>query len=78
MPKVKIYSTSTCIWCAKTREFFKSHKIKFIDIDVGANRKAREEMISKSHQMGVPVVDINGKIIVGYDEDALKKALKIK
>ena len=75
---VKLYSTKTCIWCEKTREFFTSHGVKFIDVDVGADSKAREEMIKKSRQMGVPVIDINGQIIIGYDENALKKALRIK
>ena len=78
MPKVKIYSTPTCIWCNKTKEFLKQHRVKFTDIDVSSNRKAAEEMIHKTGQMGVPVIDINGTIIVGYDEEALKKTLKIK
>jgi len=75
---IKLYSTPTCIWCAKTREFFKKHKIKFIDIDVSSNKKAAQEMVKKSGQMGVPVIDIDGEIIVGYNESALKSALKIK
>ncbi len=75
---IKIYSTPTCIWCAKTREFLKSKKIKFTDIDVSSDRKAAQEMIHKSGQMGVPVIDIDGKIIVGFNEDALRKTLKIK
>lgn len=78
MANVIIYSTQTCIWCAKTKEFFKSHRVKFKDVDVGSNRKAAEEMIIKSGQMGVPVIDINGKIIIGHNEGALKRALKIK
>jgi glutaredoxin-like YruB-family protein len=78
MPKVKIYSTSTCPWCAKTKEFFKSHKIPFTNIDVSSNQIAAKEMMKKSGQMGVPVIDINGKIIVGFNEDALKNALKMK
>ena len=75
---VKIYSTSTCPWCAKTKDFLKQHKIKFKNINVGENQKAAQEMIKKSGQTGVPVIDINGKIIVGFDESAIKKALKIK
>ncbi|HKZ33717.1 MAG TPA: glutaredoxin family protein [Candidatus Nanoarchaeia archaeon] len=78
MPKIKIYSTPTCIWCAKTREFFRKHKVKFTDIDVSSNRKAAEEMVKKSGQMGVPIIDIDGKIIVGYNEGELKKALNLK
>ncbi|MDP3992070.1 MAG: glutaredoxin family protein [Nanoarchaeota archaeon] len=78
MPKVKIYSTPTCIWCAKAKEFFRKHKIKFTDFDVSKDRKAAHEMIHKSGQMGVPVIDIDGKIIVGYNEEELRKKLKIK
>ena len=75
---VIIYGTSSCPWCHRTREFLKSHKIKFKDINVGENQKAAQEMIKKSGQTGVPVIDINGKIIVGFDESAIKKALKLK
>lgn len=78
MPKVILYSTSTCPWCAKTREFFRQHSIKFTDFDVGKNSKAAQEMFRKTKQMAVPVVEIGNEIIIGYDEDALKKALKIK
>ncbi len=75
---VKIYTTSTCPWCKKTKEFFKANKVKFTEIDVGADQKAAKEMVKKSGQMGVPVTDINGEIIVGYNEAKLKKALKLK
>ena len=75
---VKIYTTSTCPWCKKTKEFFKENKVKFTEIDVGADQKAAKEMVKKSGQMGVPVTDINGEIIVGFNETKLKKALKLK
>ena len=75
---VKIYSTPSCPWCKKVKEFLKANKIKFKDIDVGSDQKAAQEMIKKSGQQGVPVLDINGEIIVGFDEEKIKKALKIK
>ena len=75
---VKIYSTPTCPWCMKTKEFLKEHKIKFSDIDVSKNSRAAHEMVDKSGQMGVPVIDIDGKIIVGFDEAELRRTLKIK
>lgn len=78
MPKVKIYTTSTCPWCKKTKEFLTAHNIEFENIDVGSNKEAAHEMIEKSGQMGVPVIDIDGEIIVGYDVERLKKALKIE
>ncbi len=78
MPKVKFYSTPTCPWCGRIRVFFKVHKISFTNIDISIDQKAAREMIKKSGQMAVPVVEVGKEIIVGYDEDALKKALKIK
>ena len=73
--KVKVYSTSTCPWCHKVKDFLKSKGVKFQDINVGIDQKAAEEMVEKSGQMGVPVTEINGKIIVGYDREAIEKAL---
>jgi glutaredoxin 3 len=75
---VTIYSTQQCPWCKKTKEFFKEHKIKFTNKDVGADTKAAQEMIKKSGQQGVPVVEIGKEIIIGFDEEKLKKLLKIK
>ncbi len=76
--KIILYGTKECIWCGKTRQFFKDHKIKFRDIDVGEDEKAAETIIKKSGQQGVPVVEIDGKIIVGFNERKLKEILGIK
>lgn len=78
MAKVKIYTTPTCIYCKTAKEFMKENKISFQEIDVSKNQKAAREMIEKSGQMGVPVLDVNGKIIVGFDQDAIEEALKKK
>jgi len=75
---IKVYSTSTCPWCIKTKEFLKEHKIKFEDIDVSQDVKSAQEMVKKSGQMSVPVIEANKEIIIGFDEDKLKKILKIK
>ena len=75
--KVKIYTTSTCPWCVKTKEFFKANNVRYDEVNVGADEKARNEMFEKSGQFGVPVIDANGTIIVGYDKEALKKALNL-
>jgi len=75
--KVKIYTTPTCPWCKKTKEFFKENNVVYEEVDVTANQEAQKEMMDKSGQMGVPVIEIDGKIIVGYDVDKLKKALKL-
>ena len=75
---IKIYTTPTCPWCKKTKEFFKENKIKFKEIDAASDKKAAKEMIKKSGQMGVPVIEIDKQLIVGFDEEKLKKALKLK
>lgn len=75
--EVKIYTTPTCPWCKKTKAFLKENKIDYKEIDVGSDDAASKEMIKKSGQMGVPVVDIDGTIIAGFDEEKLRKALKL-
>lgn len=76
MPKnVKVYSTPTCPWCIRTKQFLKDNNINFEDVDVASNQAAGEEMVKKSGQMGVPVLDIEGEIIVGFDKDRIKQAL---
>ncbi len=75
---VKVYSTPTCPYCMMAKQFLKQNNIQFEDMDVSKDKKAVSEMFNKSGQMGVPVLDINGKIIVGFDRDAIKRELKIK
>jgi len=74
---VKLYSTSWCSFCRVAKEFFKDNKIKFEDINVQEDHNAAEEMIKKSGQTGVPVIDIDGKIIIGFNIEEIKKALKL-
>ena len=76
MPKsVKVYSTSSCPYCHRAKDYLKENNVQFEDIDVGADPDAGKEMIDKSGQMGVPVIDIDGQIIVGFDKEAIEKAL---
>ena len=75
---VKVYSTTWCSFCKMAKNFLKDRHIKFQEIDVQDNVKAAQEMIKRSGQTGVPVIDINGKIIVGFDRERIKKALKLK
>ena len=75
MTEVKVYSTPTCPWCVKVKEFLKEKKVDFEDIDVSENQEAAQEMIKKSGQMGVPQIEINGKIIVGFDQEAIETEL---
>jgi len=76
--KVIVYSTQTCPWCHVVKNFLKEHDIAFQDVDVGKDRKAAQEMIDKSGQMGVPVVDINGSIVIGFNEAKIRELLGIK
>jgi len=76
MANVKLYSTPTCPYCKMTREYLKDKGIEFEDINVAVDKKAAREMIEKSGQMGVPVIELDGKIIVGFDKIALDKEIK--
>ena len=78
MAKVKVYSTPTCPWCHKAKEFLTENKIEFEDINVAEDQKAAQEMVEKSGQRGVPVIEIDGEMIVGFNPEAIKKALKIE
>lgn len=75
--KVTIYSTPTCPFCIRTKQFLKDNNIAFEDIDVSANPAKAEEMIEKTGQMGVPVLDIDGEIVMGFDKEKIKEALGI-
>ena len=73
--RVTVYSTSTCPYCIRAKQFLKDNNITFTDYDVSAEQDKADEMISKSGQMGVPVLDIGGEIIVGFDKERIKEAL---
>ena len=73
--KITVYSTPTCPYCHKVKDFLKEKKIEFKDIDVASDHTAAKEMIEKSGQMGVPVLDIDGKIIIGFDQKAIEEVL---
>tara|TARA_Y100000034_G_C6823153_1_gene370943 strand:+ start:135 stop:362 length:228 start_codon:yes stop_codon:yes gene_type:complete len=73
---VTVYSTSTCPWCKKVKEFLTEKKVEFADKDVSEDQEAQKEMIDKSGQMGVPVIVIKDKVIVGFDQEAIEKALE--
>lgn len=73
--KVKVYSTATCPYCVRAKQFLKENNVEFDDIDVGANQQAAQEMIDRSGQMGVPVLDIDGEFIVGFDQAKISQLL---
>jgi len=76
--KVKVYTTPTCPYCTMTKDFLKKHGVAFEEIDVASNRGAAMEMISKTGQMGVPVIEIGSTMILGFNKEAIKKALSIR
>jgi glutaredoxin-like YruB-family protein len=73
--QVTVYSTPTCPYCIRTKQFLKENDIAFEDIDVSAKPDQAEVMVEKSDQMGVPVIEIDGEIVVGFDKEELKRAL---
>ncbi|MEM2956485.1 MAG: glutaredoxin family protein [Candidatus Pacearchaeota archaeon] len=76
--KVIVYSTSTCPYCDMAKEFLRKNKIKFLDIDVNENKNAARDMIKKSGQTGVPVIEIDNQIVIGFNKQKLKELLKLK
>jgi glutaredoxin 3 len=77
MKKAIIYTTPTCQYCKMAKTFFQQHNVQYEEHDVASDDKAREEMLNKSHQMGVPVIDIEGEIFVGFNQREISKALGI-
>jgi len=77
-PKIKVFSTPTCPYCVTLKEYLKELGFEFDDIDVSQDKKALDEIVEKSGQIGVPVVDIDGQIVVGFDKEKINQLLNIK
>ena len=75
--QVKVYSSPTCPWCKKVKEFLKVQGVAFEDIDVVSDKDARRDMVEKTGQMGVPVIEVDGDYVIGYDEGKLKEKLAL-
>ncbi len=75
---IKIYSTPSCPYCVTLKEFFKEKGFLFEDIDVSQNQSAVDEMVKKTGQYGVPVVDIDGQVVIGFDREKIMQLLNIK
>jgi glutaredoxin 3 len=75
---VKIYSTPSCVYCKMAKAFFHEKDIPYQEFNVQDDLKAREEMFAKTHQMGVPVIDIEGDLYVGFDRATLAEALGVQ
>ncbi len=77
MANVKIYTTPTCVYCKMAKDYFQKNNVKYEEYNVAEDDVAREEMIHKSEQLGVPVIDVDGQIFIGFDKQGLAQALKI-
>ena len=78
MKEVTIYSTPTCVYCNMAKSFFKANGVAYTEYNVAADMERRKEMIDKTGQMGVPVIDVKGEIIIGFNEEKLRSTLGIK
>jgi glutaredoxin-like YruB-family protein len=77
MSQVTIYSTPTCGFCHQAKEYFKEKNIQFTDFDVANDEKKAEEMIEKTGQTAVPVIDIDGQIVIGFDKEKINELLHL-
>ena len=73
---VTIYTTPTCSYCTMAKNWFKENGIRYTEYNVARDLRKADEMVKKSGQMGVPVLDVNGRIIVGFDKPKIESALK--
>ncbi|MFP4112328.1 MAG: glutaredoxin family protein [Candidatus Woesearchaeota archaeon] len=78
MSKIIVYSTPTCPHCHHVKDFLAEHNVEFDDINVASDREKAQEMVNKSGQMGVPVIEIDGEIIIGADFPKIKQILGLK
>ena len=76
--KVIIYSTPTCVYCKMAKDFFNKNNVQYVEHNVAIDESARKEMMDKSHQLGVPVIDINGEIHVGFNRPELVRELGLR
>jgi glutaredoxin-like YruB-family protein len=77
-PRVILFTTPTCSYCNMAKKYFRENGVKFKEVDVSRDQAAARDMIRRSGQAGVPVVDIGGKIVVGFDRPKISKHLGIK
>jgi len=78
MKTVKVYSTPSCPWCVRAKEYLKGKNIPFEDIDVAADTTKAKEMVQVSGQMGVPVITVDNQVIIGFDQNKLNQLLGAK
>lgn len=77
MTKVEIYTTPWCAYCKMAKEYFKKNNVAYTEYDVANDAAKRQEMIDKTHQLGVPVIIINGQIVIGFDREKIEQLLNL-
>ncbi|MBI2124076.1 MAG: glutathione S-transferase N-terminal domain-containing protein [Candidatus Wildermuthbacteria bacterium] len=78
MAKVTIYSTPYCVYCKAAKEFFQEHGVEYEEKDVAKDEEARERMIQRSGQLGVPVIEVDDEVVVGFDKKKLATLLNVR
>lgn len=74
---IAIYTTPTCVYCKATKQFFSDNNVAYEEYDVAVDQEARTRMIEKSGQLGVPVIDIDGEVVIGFNKKRLGELLKL-
>ena len=74
--EVKVYSTTTCPWCVRVKDYLKELGVTFTEINITGDKAAARELVKKTKQMAVPVTFIGEKYVVGFDEPLLQTLLK--
>lgn len=75
--KVEIYTTPSCAYCKMAKEYFAKNNVTYIEYDVFRDITKRQEMLDRTHQFGVPVIVIDGKIVIGFDRSKINQLLGI-
>jgi glutaredoxin-like YruB-family protein len=78
MPNVTIYTTPTCVYCRAAKEFFKEKNVQYDEKDVAKDEQARNDMVRKSGQLGVPVITVDDEVVIGFDKSRLSELLGVK
>ena len=76
--RVTVYTTPTCPWCTTVKNFLRKHGVRYTEVDVASDQNAAQAMVSKSGQQGVPQTEINGEMVIGFDQSKLNRLLELK
>ncbi|MBA3020899.1 MAG: glutathione S-transferase N-terminal domain-containing protein [Actinobacteria bacterium] len=77
-PRVLVFTTPTCSWCHRLKAYLRERQVQFREVDVSRDRHAAADLVRKTGQMGVPVIEINGRAIVGFDKPRIDAMLGLR